>query len=640
MKRLPRIAVPERGAQVAMRITTQLRIISTATIVALAVVAAALSWSYSEFRSTKNDYALADALKDNFFERSFFREQYFLNHEDSLRVQWEESQKNALQLLNQADAQFRDENDRRALKQLRRQIEESAEIFHRIIASAGINQSASNTPQLEDNPVYGKLDKKLFSLMMLKAAKVRDTITDLEESCALHVEHSYKNLTIIIGLFAIMLALFTIMTSMHLGSLIRKRLAPLHDGAKIVADGNLDYRISSAGSDEFAELALSINAMTGKLQAFTQTLETEIVERKQVENALRLSEGRLRAMLENELVGIVMVKDRNIQWANPAFEKMLGYQEGELNGTPTRQNYLSEEEYQALGEMAYPVLKSGKVFRTEIGHRRKDGKHIFVDMSGSILNTETGESLWGFVDISNRIDSEQELKRSNTELEQFSYAISHDMRQPLRMISSYLQLMKMSLFDKLDPANLEYFKFAIDGAQRLDQMLIGLLEYSRVGRKSEPFIWVESRALLDEALLFLGPAISEQQANIKIEGAWPCVWVSRDEIVRLLLNLISNAVKYHAAGINPEIVIRSEISGKHWQLSVTDNGIGIEPDQNGKLFQVFRRLQSHAKYEGNGIGLALCRRIAEHHGGRIWAESAGENQGSKFCIELLQEHQK
>ena len=230
--------------------------------------------------------------------------------------------------------------------------------------------------------------------------------------------------------------------------------------------------------------------------------------------------------------------------------------------------------------------------------------------------------------------AEEDLKRSNTELEQFGYSISHDLRQPLRMISSYLQLLDMGLADKLDAEKREYLNFATDGAKRLDRMLVALLEYSRVGRKGEPPSWVESRAILDEALLFLQPAIAEAGGEIRIEGDWPRFCVSHDEMSRLLQNLIGNALKFRIAGRKPQVTVTSKAAGNEWHLCVADNGAGIIPDQIDRLFQVFQRLHSRAVYEGSGIGLALCRKIALHHHGRIWAESPGERQGSTFRVEL------
>ena len=237
-------------------------------------------------------------------------------------------------------------------------------------------------------------------------------------------------------------------------------------------------------------------------------------------------------------------------------------------------------------------------------------------------------------DITERKQAEEELKRSNADLEQFSYAISHDLRQPLRMIASYLQLLGIRLAGRLDSEQREFFQFAIEGAKRLDRMLVALLEYSRVGRIGEPAKWLESRAILEEALLFLQPAIAEAEAAIHVRGKWPRVFVSPDEILRLLQNLIGNAAKFRRAGQSPEIVVESSVSAGDWCLCVADNGVGIPPEQIGRLFHVFQHLQSRAAFDGSGVGLALCRKIAEHHGGRIWAESAGESCGSRFVVVL------
>lgn len=282
------------------------------------------------------------------------------------------------------------------------------------------------------------------------------------------------------------------------------------------------------------------------------------------------------------------------------------------------------------------ALNQGTVFEHE--HRIVVGdsvRHVRqqADFDCAVDGTPL-RSLGTTQDITERKQAEEELKRSNAELEQFSYAISHDLRQPLRMISSYLQLLGISLGERLDGEQREHFKFAMDGASRLDRMLVALLDYSRVGRLGEPAAWVETRVILDEALLFLQPAIAEAQAKISVRGRWPRAWVSPDEMLRLIQNLIANATKFRLAERRPEIRIASHVARGNWQLTVADNGVGIQPGQIDRLFQVFQRLQSRASYEGSGVGLALCRKIVERHGGRIWAESAGEGQGSRFCVSV------
>jgi signal transduction histidine kinase len=228
----------------------------------------------------------------------------------------------------------------------------------------------------------------------------------------------------------------------------------------------------------------------------------------------------------------------------------------------------------------------------------------------------------------------QALTRSNAELEQFAYVASHDLRQPLRMVSSYVQLLERAMADKLDDETREMMHFATDGAKRMDQMLVSLLEYSRVGRKGEPMQAMAGRAAVDEALRFLAPAIAEAQATVRVSGDWPQVIASPDEFSRLWQNLIANAVKFRLPDRLPEIDITVTPEADGWRFCVADNGIGIDPAQFERLFKVFQRLHARDQYEGSGIGLAVARKIVERHGGRIWVESGGPGKGCRFCFTL------
>jgi signal transduction histidine kinase len=272
-----------------MRITTRLRNTSNVTIVALVVLAPVLVWSFIEFKNAKNDYVLADTIKVNFFERASFRDQYFLYREDRARMQWEKSKETADQLLSQANSQFHREQDRHILERVRKSIEDTAAIFQRIVNNTKMLQTAA-----DNRHVYEELDKRLYSQLLMKANTVRDAATTLKDSSAQRIEQSYEHVNIIVGLFAITLAFTTILTSIQLDRLIRKRLAPLYDGAKIVADGDLNYRIRCGGTDEFAELALAINVMTESLQASTKQLEAEITERRQIEDKLARAHAELQ----------------------------------------------------------------------------------------------------------------------------------------------------------------------------------------------------------------------------------------------------------------------------------------------------------------------------------------------------------
>ncbi|MFA6310149.1 MAG: PAS domain S-box protein [Sterolibacterium sp.] len=362
--------------------------------------------------------------------------------------------------------------------------------------------------------------------------------------------------------------------------------------------------------------------------------------RRQAEASLRESEERFRNMAEVAQDGIVVIdQDARVTYWNAAAERMFGYANGEIQGREMHALLAPARYHEAYrnGWAGFRQSGAGKVIgkTIEMDALHQDGREFPVELSISAAPIQGNWNAVGIIrDITERKRAEAEILRSNAELEQFSYTISHDMRQPLRMITSYLQLIERSLAGQFDAEQGEYFHFAIDGAKRLDAMLQGLLEYSRIGRLGEPPASVASRSILDDVLRFLQPASAEAGAEVCIDGEWPQILASPDEMLRLLQNLIGNALKFRVAGRTPRITVTSASNGKDWRVSIADNGIGILPDQIDRLFQVFQRLQSRVDYDGTGIGLALCRKIAEHHGGRIWAESAGTNQGCAFIFNL------
>ncbi len=231
-------------------------------------------------------------------------------------------------------------------------------------------------------------------------------------------------------------------------------------------------------------------------------------------------------------------------------------------------------------------------------------------------------------------DKAEELARSNTELEQFAYVASHDLREPLRMVSSYVGLLERRYADKLDDEAREFIAFAKDGATRMDSLVLDLLEYSRIGRITRPMLPVPLGLAVERAIRSLAPKIVEAGAEIVIPpDILPTVLGDAEELTRLFQNVIGNAVKYRAADRSPVITLAAERHGRMWTVTVRDNGIGIDPQYFERIFLIFQRLHKRGDYEGTGIGLSICKKIVEHHGGRIWVESAS-GQGSSFSFTL------
>ncbi|GEO81012.1 hypothetical protein ROR02_11430 [Pararhodospirillum oryzae] len=230
--------------------------------------------------------------------------------------------------------------------------------------------------------------------------------------------------------------------------------------------------------------------------------------------------------------------------------------------------------------------------------------------------------------------SEADLMRSNADLEQFATVISHDLRQPLRMIASYAQLLERRLGPRLDSEGREFLDIIHEGAARMDQMLLSLLEYSRAGRATAPPASLDSRALVEEALHFLGPVITEAEAHIRIAGVWPLITGRRDDLVRLFQNLVGNAIKYRLPDRPPDILIQGRLTPPWWEITIDDNGRGFAPTEINSLFTLFQRLHPESGCDGFGIGLATCRRIVERHCGTIEVTSAGPGQGSRFTVRL------
>jgi PAS domain S-box-containing protein len=246
--------------------------------------------------------------------------------------------------------------------------------------------------------------------------------------------------------------------------------------------------------------------------------------------------------------------------------------------------------------------------------------------------TQRKENELAVAELNNQLNVRaNELVTSNQELERFAYVASHDLQEPLRMVSSFLQLLQKKYKDQLDQTATQYIDFAVDGAERMKRLILDLLEYSRVGTNKDVLTETNVGEIVNQVLKNYDTKITERDAVIRTQ-LLPTVMANRMQITQLIQNLVGNALKYNTAFV-PEIEIGCEEKEEFWQFHVSDNGIGIDKKFFEKVFIIFQRLHNKKQFSGTGIGLAICKKIVERHKGNIWIEST-PGKGSTFFFTI------
>jgi PAS domain S-box-containing protein len=366
----------------------------------------------------------------------------------------------------------------------------------------------------------------------------------------------------------------------------------------------------------------------------------DITVQRDTEARLKESEARFRQTFELAASGICHVVDGRFVRVNRSLCEILGYRERELLGRHVKE--VSHPEDRDVTDADLARIRSGELdqARFEKRYLRRDGSVVWCDLAIAQVRDVFGMPLYEiavFDDITERKKSEaalqaahEELKRSNAELEQFAYVASHDLQEPLRMVASYTQLLGRRYEAKLDQDAREFMSYIVDGATRMKQLIEDLLAYSRVGTKGQEFKPVALEVPLRRALFNLRAGLEEAGAAVTYD-ALPSVMGDEVQLGQLLQNLIGNALKFRSNSV-PRIHIGVSETNFEYRIEVRDNGIGIEPQYFERIFMVFQRLHNKGEYPGTGIGLAICKKVVERHGGRIWVESRAE--GSSFFFTL------
>lgn len=364
----------------------------------------------------------------------------------------------------------------------------------------------------------------------------------------------------------------------------------------------------------------------------------DVTEFKKVQEALQISEEKFNKAFMLSPTGLVLTKMTTSEYieVNESFLKITGYEREEIIGHSSLiVNVIDKED---RNKLLKDFQRDGSVKNKEVSFTRKNGEKGVLLFSTEIIEINHEKcTLTIIYDISKRkaIEIElnkrtEELMRSNAELEQFAYIASHDLQEPLRMITSYVQLLEKRYSDKLDQDAHDFINYAVDGANRMQTLIYSLLEYSRVNRV-KPFEYIDIHDILDEVMNDLSMAIKENAPDIRI-GDLPVIFGDRVLIGQLFFNLIANAIKFKSE--RPvQIFIEGKREGNTFKFLVKDNGIGIQKEYSEKIFTIFQRLHTKDKYAGTGIGLAICKKIVERHEGKIWIESE-IGKGSTFYFTI------
>jgi PAS domain S-box-containing protein len=369
----------------------------------------------------------------------------------------------------------------------------------------------------------------------------------------------------------------------------------------------------------------------GKAQGIVCVAQ-DITEQKQTLEALKESEEKYRLVFENAKEGICIYEDfpdgnRKLVDCNSRYVEMSGYSREEL--MQISDTLKIQQDHRTPDQEATGVDKAwaGQPYSGVFSWHRPDGKENYIEYTAVSLDIDDRRFTIGIDhDITERKQAEDELKkiaekltRSNTELEQFAYVASHDLQEPLRMVASYVQLLARRYKGKLDTDADDFIGYAVDGANRMQRLINDLLTYSRVSTRGRDFKPTNCETVFDQVLDNLQVAIEESDAVVTHDPL-PTVMADDVQLVQLFQNLISNAIKFH--GEQPSRVhVSTEQKENEWIFSVRDNGIGIEPEYFDRIFIIFQRLHSKREYSGTGIGLSICKKIVERHGGGIWVES-------------------
>lgn len=613
-----------------MRIRTQFVATIVLFAVILVVVGLSLMVTIQQKEELQRQEEIAHSLELGARELSYLSNDYLLHGESQQRLRWEKRFSSFSQLL--PDFSPDDPEIASLIQEIKTDQERLRAIFAEV--ASALDNSHSNG----DSAGYLAMIRVSWSRMEVLSQGIAFSSSQIDRMLEEQTHRLQQRRVILLFMLIAVFGTFLAINFVMVNRRILLALEDLQEKTRIIGSGNLELVIEEKKADEIGDLSRAFNRMTADLRAVTASktdLEQEIHERRQAETALVESEAKYRSLFENmteevHFWQVVRDEDGDIRtwqlvdanpptlksWGRMTVEEIRGKSTDEIFGDGATEHYL-------------PVVR--KIMGERIPHSFED-YFPHLDKYFRFTSVPLGDHfITTGADITEHKRAEEALKRSNQELQQFAYVASHDLQEPLRVIIGFLQLLQGRYNDQIDEKGRHYIERTMKAGHRMQAMIRDLLELSRVSNKGSKFVPANLNHVVRDTLENLQAIIQEKQADI-VCADLPTLDVDSGQMRSLFQNLILNGLRYNESP-KPVIEIGSFERDNVCSIFVRDNGIGISPMFHERIFMVFQRLHTESEYAGTGMGLALCKKIVERHGGTIRVESQA-NEGATFYFTL------
>ncbi len=620
-----------------MKIRAKLQVGTLIAVIASLVVLALLLWSLSRVRLQQDDISLYHQLVTDAFALNVLTDTYHDDPSPTTFSQWQSVYGSLTSRLGRV--QIRGPLEKSYLAVFRRSHAQVKVLFSEL--ASGLDPDGYQ--------IAGDAREALRTQLAVQLRRMVTGATRLEEASQARIETSQWNTGLLVILSLVIMALAVGTTSYIVSRSVGKAIVSLSEGTRVIAAGELEHRVPVVGRDEIGQLSRSFNEMTERLKATHASLAGEIAERARMEENLRLAGAYNRSLIEASLDPLVTIDVRGkITDVNAATERATGFPRGELIGTDFS-DYFTEP---AKAREAYQLaFRECSVQDYPLDIRRRDGQVTPVLYNASVYRDEQGKVIGVFAaarDVTQLKRAEEELKVyttklewSNRELQDFAFVASHDLQEPLRKIQAFSDRLRVKFGERLDEKGKDYLERMHSAAWRMQDLIQALLNLSRVTTKAEPFSLVDLNRLIGTVMNDLEARIEQTGALVEVADL-PSLEADPNQMRQLFQNLIGNALKFHGkkkphiriSADHPDSPAGMPPEGTPWhRILVEDNGIGFDEKYLDRLFTPFQRLHDRQAYEGTGMGLAICRKIMERHGGTITARST-PGKGTTFIVTL------